>query len=157
MPRLAPVSHRNWAGAPAPELVAKATAEVESGAVLFFEQLGFAIEPGEGAVFSPNVLTTSKNVSFDPASGRLAGTALGGEEHETLRRLMRRFSDQSTLFVEALFPRYRGSMRRARASFRPAEIAGRASSWRKDDTRLHVDSFPASPVGAHRILRPSRT
>ena len=40
-----------------------------------------------------------------------------------------------------------------RASFRPAEIAGRASSWRKDDTRLHVDSFPATPVHGQRILR----
>jgi hypothetical protein len=42
---------------------------------------------------------------------------------------------------------------RARASFRPAEIAGRQTSWRKDDTRLHIDSFPASPVQGRRILR----
>jgi len=44
-------------------------------------------------------------------------------------------------------------VQRARASFRPAEIAGRASSWRKDDTRLHVDAFPATPSGGRRILR----
>src|SRR5262249_30536023 len=25
--------------------------------------------------------------------------------------------------------------------------------WRKDDTRLHVDSFPATPTGGRRILR----
>jgi len=42
---------------------------------------------------------------------------------------------------------------RARASFWPAEIAGRVTSWRKDDTRLHVDSFPATPSGGRRILR----
>src|SRR4030095_15398312 len=35
----------------------------------------------------------------------------------------------------------------------PAEIAGRASSWRKDDTRLHVDAFPASPTQGRRLLR----
>ena len=38
-------------------------------------------------------------------------------------------------------------------SFRPAEIAGRASSWRKDDTRLHVDAFPSRPLQGLRILR----
>ena len=29
----------------------------------------------------------------------------------------------------------------------------RVSSWRQDDTRLHVDSFPASPTQGRRILR----
>ena len=28
--------------------------------------------------------------------------------------------------------------------FRPAEVAGRLTTWRKDDTRLHIDAFPAS-------------
>src|SRR5213594_3777467 len=46
-----------------------------------------------------------------------------------------------------------GTTARGRASFRPAEIAGRATTWRKDDTRLHVDSFPATPSGGRRILR----
>ena len=55
--------------------------------------------------------------------------------------------------VNALFPRYRGRLERARASFRPAEIAGRKTTWRHDDTRLHVDSFPATPVQGRRILR----
>jgi 3-deoxy-D-manno-oct-2-ulosonic acid (Kdo) hydroxylase len=40
-----------------------------------------------------------------------------------------------------------------RTSLRPAEIAGRASSWRKDDTLLHVDAFPSQPTNGNRILR----
>jgi hypothetical protein len=55
--------------------------------------------------------------------------------------------------VEALLPDYRTRVERARTSFRPVEIAGRATSWRQDDTRLHVDSFPATPVQGRRILR----
>ena len=50
-------------------------------------------------------------------------------------------------------PRYASRLTRGRTSFRPVEIAGRASSWRKDDTRLHVDAFPATPVHGRRILR----
>jgi hypothetical protein len=44
-------------------------------------------------------------------------------------------------------------MRVKRTSLRPAEIAGRKSSWRKDDTRLHVDAFPSQPTHGNRILR----
>src|SRR5262249_50790878 len=55
--------------------------------------------------------------------------------------------------ADGLLPPYRGQLTRGRASFRPAEIAGRKTTWRKDDTRLHVDSFPATPTGGHRILR----
>jgi 3-deoxy-D-manno-oct-2-ulosonic acid (Kdo) hydroxylase len=40
-----------------------------------------------------------------------------------------------------------------RASLRPVEAAGRATSWRKDDTRLHVDAFPTTPLNGKRILR----
>src|SRR3954467_14638932 len=153
MPRLATVSHDAWTAPPAPDLIETAAAELERGAVLFFERLPFAVEERERAIFSPNVLATSKNVSFDPASGRLSGTVLAGAEHDALRELMARFSDRSAALLDAMLPAYKGSLTRARASFRPAEVAGRASSWRKDDSRLHVDSFPASPVGDRRILR----
>src|SRR5207302_4442336 len=71
---------------------------------------------------------------------------------ERLRAVMRRFSGGAAGVVEALWPSYAARIRRGRASFRPAEIAGRASSWRKDDTQLHVDSFPATPSGGQRIL-----
>src|SRR5947199_349037 len=74
-------------------------------------------------------------------------------EAETLRAFIARFSDSAASLVDRLLPRYRGRLTRGRASFRPAEIAGRRTSWRKDDSRLHVDSFPATPSGGRRILR----
>jgi len=33
------------------------------------------------------------------------------------------------------------------------QVEGRQSSWRKDDTRLHVDAFPSNPVHGVRLLR----
>ncbi len=66
---------------------------------------------------------------------------------------MARFSDSTAALVDNLLPAYRGRVQLARTSFRPAEIAGRATTWRKDDTRLHIDSFPATPVQGRRILR----
>jgi hypothetical protein len=67
--------------------------------------------------------------------------------------MLARFSDEAEAFVRRTCPAYADRLRVGRTSFRPVEIAGRESSWRKDDTRLHVDSFPATPVQDQRILR----
>jgi hypothetical protein len=143
----------NWGGPPSTESVGVSAAALESGNVLFLPHLEYRAEPAETALFTQAILGRSKNASFDPVSGRLRGTTVNGNEAELLRGFIHRFSDASASLVGELLPRYRESLMRGRASFRPAEIAGRASSWRKDDTRLHVDSFPATPTGGRRILR----
>jgi hypothetical protein len=126
---------------------------LECGGVLFLPDLPFEIDPDESPLLSPAILSSAKNASFDPASGSIGGTTLGDADLERLRRLMARFSDCATKLVDNLLPAYSGRLQRARTSFRPAEIAGRATTWRKDDTRLHIDSFPATPVQGRRILR----
>jgi len=142
----------SWTGV-SPAVNRTAVESVEQGAVLFFPSLAFSIQPDETALFSPAVLSSAKNTSFDPQSRRVGGTTVAGVELERLRGLMVRFSDGADTFIRQLLPSYGDRLLRSRASFRPAEIAGRASSWRKDDTRLHVDSFPATPVQGRRILR----
>jgi len=139
-----------WTAAAAP---ADETGALESGNVLCCRELRFDVAAGERVLFTPAILGRAKNASFDPATGRLGGTAVAGNEADALSRMLRRFSEAAAALVDALCPPYRGRAARGRASFRPAEIAGRASSWRKDDTRLHVDSFPATPTGGRRILR----
>jgi hypothetical protein len=126
---------------------------LEHGDVLFLSRLRFQIRSDEASLFSPAILSSAKNASFDPATGRVGGATVSGPDLSRLGGLLRRFSDAAAGLAGLLLPHYRGRLARARASFRPAEIAGRASSWRKDDTRLHVDSFPASPVQGRRILR----
>jgi len=126
---------------------------LEAGDVLLQPRGFFTIQDREQPLFSPAVLASGKNVSFDPATGRLGGSALTGDLSQTLRAMLARFSDESYTFVTRACPRYTVRLTRGRTSFRPVEIAGRSSSWRKDDTRLHVDAFPATPVQGRRILR----
>lgn len=126
---------------------------LERGSVLFFPHLPFVVQSDESEIFSPTILSSSKNTSFDPQRGTVGGTTLSGPSLERLRRLLTRFSDATASLVKGVLPHYAPHLQRARASFRPAEIAGRQSSWRKDDSRLHVDAFPASPVQGRRILR----
>jgi hypothetical protein len=129
--------------------------------VLLLPELAFDIRWEENAHFSPSI-AAAKNVSFDPATGRLGGTAVKKAQSvqtgevdplASLSAMLRRFSAAAGSLVEALFPAYNGRLQTARASFRPAEIAGRKTTWRHDDTRLHIDSFPATPVQGRRILR----
>ena len=143
----------SWGATPPADAHALGVAALEAGDVLFLPALEFAVEPRETNLFTPAILGSSKNSSFDPASGRLGGTTATGADAELLRAFIQRFSEAAAGLVERLLPRYRGQVARGRASFRPAEIAGRQTSWRKDDTRLHVDSFPATPSGGRRILR----
>src|SRR5262245_59340328 len=151
--KLIDLAHAEWGGAASSGIAARANAGIEAGQVLFLPELSFGSEPRETVLFTPAILGSAKNASFDPSTGRLGGTKASGDDAELLRALMRRFSDAAAALVHTLLPGYRATITRGRASFRPAEIAGRASTWRKDDTRLHVDSFPATPTGGRRILR----
>jgi hypothetical protein len=151
--KLINLAHPEWTAPASTDVVHASSAGIESGKVLFLPELCFEHEPREAPLFTPAILGSSKNASFDPATGRLGGTTATGSDAELLRAFLRRFSDAAASLVGELLPRYRDAAARGRASFRPAEIAGRASSWRKDDTRLHVDSFPATPSGGRRILR----
>jgi hypothetical protein len=138
------------------EHAAPATAGLESGNVVFARESFFAAAKHERDLFSPSVLAPRKNVkniSFDPATSQLGGSALDGEMAAALGGMLSRFSDQAQAFVARACPEYAPHLLRRRTSFRPVEIAGRASSWRKDDTRLHIDAFPATPVQGRRILR----
>lgn len=126
---------------------------LEGGRVLYFPGLTFVTHAEESTLFTPTILGSAKNASFDRQTGTLGGTTLQERDARLLLGMMQRFTAAAASLVERVLPAYRGSLIQARASFRPAEIAGRVTSWRKDDTRLHIDSFPATPSGGRRILR----
>ena len=131
----------------------RALTALERGSVLLFPQLSFSIQDDEGRLLSPTIAGDGKNVSLDQSSGALKGIVADEVELRLLRHMMQRFAASSKALLHNLLPRYMADLQQARTSFRPAEIAGRSTSWRKDDTRLHVDSFPSSPTQGKRILR----
>jgi hypothetical protein len=153
MTRILQISEIQWSERASQDAVSAACPALEAGDVLFLSSLCFEVQPSEALLFNPAILGSSKNASYDPATGRLGGTSATGLDAQTLREFIGRFSEASTSLVSRLLPRYADRLARGRASFRPAEIAGRETTWRKDDSRLHVDSFPATPSGGRRILR----
>jgi hypothetical protein len=142
-----------WAGPYPAAVQERALAALEGGQVLFLPDLPFALEDHERSFLSPATVRRSKNVSFDPARSKVGGASVTGLKLDQLRELMARYARATQQLMDGLLPAYRQGIQQARTSLRPVEIAGRTTTWRKDDTRLHVDSFPSMPTGGNRILR----
>ncbi len=147
------IDSRTWEDSFSASIKDDAIQALEEGRVVFFPNLAFALEPQEVKFLSPSTVHGSKNVSFNPASSSVGGTRAAGAELDELRGLLSRFSRATGRLVGQLFPAYGSAIQQGRTSLRPVEIAGRVSSWRADDTRLHVDTFPSTPTRGKRILR----
>ena len=126
---------------------------LERGSVLLFPQLSFSIQDDERQLLSPTVAGHGKNVSLNPSKGSLRGSSAKDAELQRLHNMMDRFAKSSRDLLRCLLSPYETALEQGRTSFRPVEIAGRRTSWRQDDTRLHVDNFPSSPTQGKRILR----
>ena len=151
--RLFTIESHAWDDVHPASVTDAATDALESGGIIVFPNLRFELKPPELTFLDPASVHGAKNVSFNPATGRVGGTQAQGAALEELRGLLHRFSRTTGALVRHVLPSYASAIEHGRGSLRPVEIAGRASSWRADDTRLHVDAFPSMPMRGKRILR----
>ncbi len=142
-----------WDQPATPAEQATAVDALELGQVVMLPQLRFALQGDEVRLLTSALSGKGKNISLDPATGVVRGTDADAADQRLLQGMMTRYASATRTLLLNLMPGYASGLQQARTSFRPAEIAGRATSWRKDDTRLHVDSFPSSPTQGTRILR----
>lgn len=128
---------------------------LENGLVINLPSLNFEISPLEKALFSSNLVTKDrKNVSYNPKDNSIKGFHGNNEAQKIMHGMMKRFADSASHFMELAFAHYKSHLEIARTSFRPVEIKGRQhASYKKDDSLLHIDSFPSSPTHGKRILR----
>ena len=127
---------------------------LESGKVLFFPLLRFDFSADEARFLSEHWSNgKAKNISYRGQDAPLQGATGSAEDIAQLKALVARYSTNAESLVRGLFPHYRGHLRRGFTSYRTARVEDRETSWRKDDTRLHVDSFPSNPTGGLRLLR----
>jgi len=129
-------------------------AVVEAGEVLRFPYLPFALLESELRFRDPRWADgKAKNVSVRWPGGEIRGAAGTVPELAALKSMLVRYAEQAEALVLRLFPHYAGHLKRGNTSFRPFDVGARQSSWRKDDTRLHVDAFPSNPTQGARLLR----
>jgi hypothetical protein len=143
---------RDWGAEGADAPTHDVEAVIEEGGVLCLPQLHFALSDAERRLLDADVADgKAKNVSLRGAHGEVRGA--NAVHVDTLRTMMLRYRAHATSLIERLFPHYRGQCTWGNTSYRPLPIEGRAVSWRKDDTRLHVDAFPSNPMHGRRLLR----
>jgi hypothetical protein len=133
----------------------QATDALENGQIIFFQQLPFRLLAEEKLFLSPQYIDkTAKNISYQPDKGRLWGVKdLTDQQRLQLKCMLDRYARYTKRLIHNLFPHYIKDLDIARTSFRPVEVSGRITSYRKDDKRLHVDAFPSAPNQGKRIIR----
>ena len=152
MTRIVSLDLTSWRATQPPEVQNAAIRALEEGGVLVLPKLAFELRDDERRFLSPEWSNDrAKNISLDGAA--LKGARGSPEELAALAQMIARFASCAADLVTGLFPRYAPYVKRARTSFRPQPAIGRALSWRKDDSLLHIDAFPSRPSGGERILR----
>ena len=138
-----------------PELQASCVAALEQGQIVYMPHVALPLYEDEKFLLSPTIKTgKAKNVSYCSKEKAVRHVALEGVELATLNNFMQRYVDYATQLVTRLFPDYVPHLKIGRTSYRPVEIYERvAPSYKKDDTRVHVDAFPTTPMQGQRILR----
>ncbi len=128
---------------------------LEAGKVLCFPQLAFELTEEESQLLAPSLVDPKrKNISLNIDKNRLNGVADPAHE-AVVRGLLERYHQHTKNLLETLLPEYQGKLLEPVNSLRVHEISqwqGK-NSWRKDDTRLHVDAFPSRPIHGQRIIR----
>lgn len=127
---------------------------VETGNVLFFPKLSFVLSTEEHELLNPDLTDPKqKNISLDPNTQKLHGLKATPIQKACAYKLINRYQQQVQTLITNLFPHYREKLHTAPTSLRLHRVETRSTSWRKDDTRLHIDAFPSRPNHGERILR----
>ena len=131
-------------------------AALEAGKVLYFPnfaQHGFAPQKEELALFREDIRDPKiRNISLS-SGGDLKGVVGDDGTRALMAGMIGRFRAEAEGLLANLVPRYGEHLRRGATSFRPSVVENRVQSWRADDRRMHVDSFPSRPNYGERLLR----
>ncbi len=142
---------RQWAAAE----TSSAVSELEQGKVLFLPELAFTLSEQEKPLLDPTLVDPKrKNISYQPLSGKLTGVAVA-ERQQQVQQLLERYYQSCRQLIAGLLPEYQEVLHHPTGSLRlhPVSAWRAKNSWRKDDSRLHVDAFPSRPNYGERILR----
>lgn len=130
---------------------------LEQGQVIFLPKNGFQLKKHEEIVLTPKLLQPrKKNISFDYKKQCISGLHYQFSNtpcRAYTQQMMHRFAEYAKYTITTLFPEYENHLIWGRSSYRPAVVENRYASKLKDDSKLHVDSFVATPVAGLRILR----
>lgn len=128
---------------------------LEQGKVLFLPKLAFGLKDNELSLLDPALVSPErKNISYQPLQDKLTGVA-SAENRQSIQQLLLRHYQSCCQLIGLLLPEYQRVLHTPTNSLRLHPVADwtKKTSWRKDDSRLHIDAFPSRPNHGERILR----
>ncbi|ANI31595.1 hypothetical protein PL78_17455 [Yersinia entomophaga] len=152
-PMILTLPHQHWGKNE--HVIPDAIEALEQGKVLFLPNLAFPLSSQEKQLLNPALVDIKrKNISFKPLEGELTGVT-DESKIELTRQLLERYYQHCVSLLGQLLPEYTHALRSPTNSLRLHPVAAwrDKTSWRKDDSRLHVDAFPSRPNYGERIIR----
>jgi len=131
--------------------------ELERSDLIVFPVCPFQLPPAGQLEFlrrQPTAGFGHKDVSFDPATGRLGWQrGMHPSEARRLADVLADFSAAATEWLQAAYPRYAPGLLADRTTLRTEEEATRPLRLTARNDLLHIDTFPTRPTGGRRVLR----
>lgn len=129
------------------------TQQLESGKLLYFPNLTFQLEDAVLLGSEACLGKGRKSMTYYAKDGSMKGINPKNPHIAPFEKMMQAYTQFAEHLMLHLCPFYASNLIKGKTSFRPMEVKDRKISYRKDDTRLHVDAFPSMPMGENRILR----
>lgn len=145
----------SWSAALSEDELSAVLSALEQGEVLYLPRLAFTLQPDEMRLLDPAMVNPKrKNISLKPLTGEISGVA-DAVDTPMIKAMIERFYHDTQLLIAGLLPHYRSTLHSPTSSLRLHPVAQwrAGASWRKDDSRLHIDAFPSRPNYGERILR----
>ena len=124
--------------------------KLEEGEVLVFDTIPFELAASDRQFLltcTQSNLRLYKNISYRPGQNIVKGLSNSDDSAmQTLRDVMRRFSQAATSFTAQLLAPYAAQWTLDYASFRPEAEQTRKLSLHKRNDLLHIDAFPSRPT-----------
>ena len=141
--------------AAAAERARQCCGRLESGDILLLP--AFPVVDEENRNFLVGVHQTGssfiKNISYDPASGRIRGYMRSTTDARSLKRVLHDYFERAYRAIKQLLSPYADRLQIDLTSFRPFEEQGRQLRGASRNDLIHVDAFSTRPARGRRILR----
>src|SRR5258708_2248599 len=115
------IAATDWNNTFTPDVQRTAVTALEDGSVLFFPQLAFQVVDGESRFLTPELVGSSKNVSYSSPTRKIRQVNAAEADQPAVAAMIHRFAGQAKTLVENLLPGYQAKIAMGRASLRPVE------------------------------------
>lgn len=129
--------------------------DLEQGKILFFPNLTFPLNAQQTKLLTPTLVKPGvNNINYRLGNHLLTGVADPDKEFQ-VRKLLESYYQACSTLIAAVIPQYKNVLRKPVNSLRlhPIGANSQRESIRKDNRRLHIDTFAARPNHGERILR----